>query len=703
MSAPGTATPRLPRTAVIGATGYLGRALYQAHLAADARTVGTSRAPRRGGELLPLDLADKRTLRPRLRELGIEEAIIAAGIATVARCEAEQARSAEINVTGTQQLLEALREQEIRPVFISTDLVFDGERGAYTEIDEPHPIVAYGEQKRAVEQLLAEMFDGRALILRVSKVFSTTRGDGTLLDELAATWAAGGVVRAAVDQRFNPILREDFVRVVLHLQRLCTCGLVHLCGDNAWTRHELAERLAARLSVAPSRLERIAIRDLGIGPVRPRDTTMSNRRLRQLYREPFADMEACLDEVARQYGAPVFLPPRPSSPPAGGGWQGWGLPAPGGAEAARSPFRVPFLDLRVVDPVERRGLLDAVDRILAHGRVVGGPEVADLEAELAARCERRFACGVGSGTAALTLALGGLGVGPGDEVVVPALSFVATANAVALLGARPVFADIRADLNIDPESAAACIGPRTRAVVVVHYAGRCGDMAALTTLCEDRRVALVEDAAQAWGARYCGRPAGSFGLSAALSMNAMKILAACGECGAVLTDCEEIRARIGALTYNGIVNKEICQQPSSNYRMDTLQAAMLLYRLQGVEKVIARRRQIAQYYDDALGDILQTPPRSAESFDVYYSYIVRTEHRDDLLAHLAAHGVEAKVQHPLLMCQQPAYRDRGAPAVSNADHLVSRILSLPVNEKLSDEQTEIVVAGVRGFLGKGGA
>jgi dTDP-4-amino-4,6-dideoxygalactose transaminase len=359
---------------------------------------------------------------------------------------------------------------------------------------------------------------------------------------------------------------------------------------------------------------------------------------------------------------------------------------------------VPFLDLRVTDPDARRELLDAVDAVLAHGRLVMGPEVDEFERRMASRCGRRFAVGVSSGSDALFLALRVAGIGSGDEVVTTSLSWVATANAIAMAGATPVFADIADDLNIDPASVERVITPRTRAIVPVHFTGRICRMAALLDIARARGLVVVEDAAQAFGAVLNGRPAGSFGDLACFSMNAMKVLAACGDAGIIVTDREDWRDRLVALRYNGTINRETCVEPGLNGRLDTLQAAMLLKRLDRVDAILARRREIAAWYAARLARLVTTPTEIGGERHGWYTYQIRTPWRDELMEFLHEHGIECKIQHGVPIPCQPAYRLDARGEWMRASELVSQILCIPANEKLEPDALEYVASRVEHFV-----
>jgi dTDP-4-amino-4,6-dideoxygalactose transaminase len=359
--------------------------------------------------------------------------------------------------------------------------------------------------------------------------------------------------------------------------------------------------------------------------------------------------------------------------------------------------RVPFLDLRIDDSASRKDLLSAIDAVFHHGRFILGPEVLELEKQVAAGCDRRYAVGVNSGTDALFLGLKSVDIGAGDEVITTSLSWIATANAIALTGATPVFADIRDDLNIDPTSVQKLITPRTRALVPVHYTGKVCQMSALMRIAEEHGLLVIEDAAQAFGARHYGRAAGSFGVVACFSMNPMKVFAACGEAGMVVTDKEDVYHRLISLRYNGTVDREKCVEISLNARLDTLQAAILLKRLPYVERIIEKRREIASWYDKQLPGLVQIPKEVEGEYDVYYTYTIKADRRDELKAFLESRGIETRIQHPYLMPEQPAYRDKVRGQFLNAQRLVKQVLCIPVHEKLTRANVNYVIDSIREF------
>jgi dTDP-4-amino-4,6-dideoxygalactose transaminase len=365
----------------------------------------------------------------------------------------------------------------------------------------------------------------------------------------------------------------------------------------------------------------------------------------------------------------------------------------------KQSWKVPFLDLSVSDDKMKEKLLNAVERVLSHGRIVMGPEVSALEERVALRIKRKYAVGVNSGTDALFLGLKALGIGHGDEVITTSLSWIATANAIALTGATPVFADIGDDLNIDPNSVRELVTPQTKAIMPVHYTGKVCRMSELAKIAYDHSLSIIEDASQAFDAEYENRKAGSFGTIACFSMNPMKIFAAFGEAGMVLTDREDICERLVALRYNGTIDREVCIEPSLNGRLDTLQAAILLERLGGVENIINKRRQIAAWYHDRLRGVVDIPEERSEERDVYYTYTIRADRRDELKAFLEDNGIETKVQHPYLMPEQPAYKENVRGVFINAQRLVKRILCIPVNETIAEADVDYISSRIREFYG----
>ena len=331
----------------------------------------------------------------------------------------------------------------------------------------------------------------------------------------------------------------------------------------------------------------------------------------------------------------------------------------------------------------RGGMRVAFERVLESGRFTSGVEVEEFENLFARRTGVAHAVGVGSGTAALSLVLLAAGIGRGDEVVLPANTFFATAEAILATGATPVPADVDPDTGaIDPDSVEALVSERTAAVVAVHLYGLPVDADRLRLLTSRRQLLFIEDAAQAFGATWAERPIGSLGDAAAFSFFPTKVLGALGEGGAVTTDDAGLARKVRLLRSHGEATKNVHEIFGFNERLDELQAAFLSVKLAYVDDEIEQRRDLARRYCDLLAsvegvDLLITP---APACPVHHLFVVRLSQRDAVLAGLHAAGIGAGVHYPTPIHLQPAFRDLGVPegALPNAEALARSVLSLPL-------------------------
>ena len=348
-------------------------------------------------------------------------------------------------------------------------------------------------------------------------------------------------------------------------------------------------------------------------------------------------------------------------------------------------------------------VLEVVRRTLASGKYTMGPELAAFEQEWADACEVDFAIGTSSGTAALMLAYAALGVGPGDEVIVPSMTYVATAFAASYLGATVVFVDVdEQTFNIDPEEVERAVTPRTKVVVPVHLYGQPADMGPLESLAREHGFALVEDAAQAHLARYQGRSVGSFGSISCFSFYPHKNLGAYGDGGAMTTADPALNEELRALRYMGQRVKHSHELLGHQERLDELQAAILRVRLSHLEDWTRLRRRWATLYDELLADTpVITPVVEPDRTHVYYMYTVRAPRRDELKDFLAARGIGSQIIYPTAVPDQGAYLGGGAPSrVVSADrsrNVASDVLSLPVFPELTEDEVRTVAGAVREF------
>lgn len=362
---------------------------------------------------------------------------------------------------------------------------------------------------------------------------------------------------------------------------------------------------------------------------------------------------------------------------------------------------VPLIDLKTQHRALRDELDRAIQRVMDRADFALGEDVARLEEEFAAFCGTRYAVGVDSGLSALELSLRALGVGPDDEVIVPAHTFIATAAAVTFAGARPVLVDADPTMyNIDVARIEAAITPDTRAIIPVHLYGLPAEMDAILDLAKEHDLFVVEDACQAHGARYRGERVGSLGDAGAFSFYPTKNLGGCGDGGIVVTDDEEVAEQIRAMRNCGQTEKHHHELAPFNHRLDTLQAAILRVKLRHLDDWIdARRRNAALYTELLAGSGVVTPVETPHSQHVYHLYVVRTPERDALRERLWQHGIGTGIHYPIPIHLQPFYSGSGFhrgqfPVV---ERLCGEILSLPMFPELTVDQVEYVSARVREF------
>lgn len=364
-------------------------------------------------------------------------------------------------------------------------------------------------------------------------------------------------------------------------------------------------------------------------------------------------------------------------------------------------MRIPYVNLAAQYAEDREELLPIIESVLSSGNYIGGDAVDALEASLAALCGVKHAIALNSGTDALIFALRSFGIGPGDEVITAPNSFIASTGAIVHVGARPVFADVLPDQNIDPERIASAVTPRTKAILPIHLTGRVADMAPIMEIARRHGLVVIEDAAQAIGSRYGDKPAGSLGHAGCFSTHPLKNLNACGDGGFVSTDDDDVAARIRLLRNHGLVDRNTVDQFGFVSRMDTLQAAILNYRLRRLDEVTTRRRANAARYFDLLDrDRVFVPSERNVEYNTYHTFVIQTDRRDELQAHLAALGIGTAIHYPVPIHLQPAaaafgYQRGDFPV---AERQSGRILTLPVNQSLGAAEIEIVASAVNRFV-----
>jgi dTDP-4-amino-4,6-dideoxygalactose transaminase len=364
---------------------------------------------------------------------------------------------------------------------------------------------------------------------------------------------------------------------------------------------------------------------------------------------------------------------------------------------------VPFLDLAPSHAALKAELLADIADLLDTGAFTNGPHVRAFESAFAEYCGVDHCVGVASGLDALRLGLVAIGIEPGDEVIVPAVTFVATLEAVTQAGGVPVVVDVgEADYCLDMDAAAAAVGPRTRAVIPVDLYGQLADMNALEALAADTEIAILEDACQAHGASRAGVRPGTVGVGAAFSFYPGKNLGAAGDAGAFVTDDQATATRIRALREHGQTAKYVHEREGWTARLDTIQALVLLHKLPLLDEWNAQRRAAARYYTEELAGVgdLVLPPSAAASDPSWHLYVVRTGDPEGLAIFLRENGIGTGRHYPDPVHLTAAYEWLRLPAGSFpvAEQLARECLSLPIFPGITEEQLATVVAGVRAFF-----
>lgn len=362
-------------------------------------------------------------------------------------------------------------------------------------------------------------------------------------------------------------------------------------------------------------------------------------------------------------------------------------------------MKVPYVDLALQHKGIKKEILSAVEKVIEHGVFIVGPEVQEFEKEFAKVCPVQEIVALNSGTDALIFALKALGIGPGDEVITPPNSFVASTSCIRLVGAQPVFCDVGEDYNLNPSLLPKLLSPRTKAIIPVHLTGRPAPMKEIMAFAKKHRLFVIEDAAQAVGAEYEGKPVGSLGDVGCFSLHPLKTLNACGDGGVLTTNSSEIAEKVRLYRNLGLKTRENCVVWSSNSRLDTMQAAILLVKLKYLNKWNVARRKNAALYHQGLKGIkeIRTPVEKPYEKSVYHTFVVLAERRDELKNFLQSVGVGTAIHYPLPIHKQDVAKELQADSYPNTEYQAQRIISLPIHQDLAEEQIAYVIEQIKNF------
>ncbi len=362
---------------------------------------------------------------------------------------------------------------------------------------------------------------------------------------------------------------------------------------------------------------------------------------------------------------------------------------------------IPYVNLAAQWSEERNILLPIIENVMASGQYVGGKQIEQFELEASRALGVEEVVALNSGTDALVCGLLAVGVGPGDEVITPPNSFVASTAAIVHLRAKPVFVDVKADQNIDPALIERAITQHTKAIMPVHLTGRMAEMKVICGIAERHGVAVVEDAAQAAGASFYGQSAGSWGKVGCFSAHPLKNLNACGDAGFIVTNNSGVANKIRSLRNHGLIDRDTVQKFGYVSRMDTIQAAILRYRLSELSVIVERRKANVVLYRSMLRKEHVFFPMDAEGEDnTWHTFVIQVERRDQLQRYLEKKNIETAVHYPIPIHLQPAARNLGYSRgdFPMAERQAERILTLPVHQNLTPEDIETVSQAVNEYF-----
>jgi len=364
--------------------------------------------------------------------------------------------------------------------------------------------------------------------------------------------------------------------------------------------------------------------------------------------------------------------------------------------------KIPYVNLVAQWEQERDELLPLIDGAMSSGQYIGGKAVEDFESSAAQACGTKYCVSLNSGTDALVCGLLAMGVKRGDEVITPPNSFIASTAAIVHIGAVPVFVDVLPDQNIDPSKIEAAITDKTKAIMPVHLTGRMAKMDAIATIAKKFQLGVIEDGAQAIGSKYGDIPSGKWGDVGCFSTHPLKNLNACGDGGFLVTDNDEIAAKIRLMRNHGLIDRNTVTEFGYVSRLDVIQAVILNYRFSRLNGVIEKRRSNAKLYQQLLNsNIVFLPEDTALEYNSYHTYVIQVDQRDELRVYLNNAGIETSIHYPIPIHLQPAARSLGYKLgdFPETEKQAGRILTLPINQYIEPRDVERIATLINAFYG----
>jgi dTDP-4-amino-4,6-dideoxygalactose transaminase len=363
--------------------------------------------------------------------------------------------------------------------------------------------------------------------------------------------------------------------------------------------------------------------------------------------------------------------------------------------------RISYVDLSNHWKYEKQELLKIIDEVMTNGMFVGGAIIEEFEKKVADYIGVKNCVALNSGTDALVCAMIGFNIRPGDEVITPPNSFIASTAAIAHIRAVPVFADVLPDQTIDPEKIRMAITDKTKAIMPVHLTGRMCRMDEINAIAKEHGLVVIEDAAQSIGSKFNGVMSGAASDIGCFSAHPLKNLNACGDGGFAVTNDDAVAARIKSMRNHGLVDRNTVEEFGYVSRMDTIQAAILNYRIDHLDDVITKRRSNAMLYRELLDPShVYMPDESKEYFNTFHTFVIQVDQRDELAAYLSDHGIQTAIHYPVPIHLQPAAKrlGHGLGDFEATETQSKRILTLPINQFITEEQVRFIADAVNGFF-----
>lgn len=362
-------------------------------------------------------------------------------------------------------------------------------------------------------------------------------------------------------------------------------------------------------------------------------------------------------------------------------------------------MKIPYVNIGLQHQDDKEELLSKFDELLNSGMFILGDEVKQFEESFAKVCGTKYAIGVANGTDSLMLSMKALGICIGHEVITVSHSYLASASSIALCGATPVLVDVEKDsFNMCPKALESAITEKTKAIIVVHLTGRPAKMDEILEIANAHNIPVIEDAAQAVGAKYKNKTVGSFGQLGSFSLHPLKNLAAAGDAGIITTNDDQLYQYLLKARNHGLKNRDELEFWSVNSRLDALQAAILNVKIKNLNAWNQRRQSIADRYIEALNEVVEVPDYNDDFSPVFHAFVIQTDRRDELQSFLKSKGIDTKVHYPIAIHQQEAAKNVVKHNLSNTEKIVQRILSLPVYPELEDRQVEYVIEQIKNFF-----